>query len=80
MGKPLPSSATSSAAVVAVALPGHGDVVGSGVLLDVGQGLLGDAEQLTLLQERQPAGLLAPEDDVEARPLPYPLRGTGRAP
>ena len=73
MGKPLPSSATSSDAVVAVALPGHGDVAGAGVLLDVGERLLGDAEHLTLLEQRQPARLLAAQDDVEAGPLPDPL-------
>ena len=64
----MPSSATSSTA----RSPSQRHVIvtcgGPGVALDVGDRLLGDAPQLALLQDRQPAGLLGAHGST-SRPL-----------
>src|SRR3546814_3494936 len=51
--------------LLAVAAPGDRDLAGRGMALDVGHRLLGDAPQLTLLEDRQAPGLLGPEPDLE---------------
>src|SRR5262245_4899220 len=55
-----------------VALPHDGDSLGLGVALDVDERLLGDAEQLALLGDGQPAPLLGPDLDVDGVALPHP--------
>ena len=72
-GSPTPSSATSSAALGAVAPPRDRDLAGLGVALDVGDRLLGDAPQLPLLEDRQPAGLLGPQLAGQAAALLHPV-------
>src|SRR3546814_10854932 len=60
------------------------DVCSSDLMaLDVGHRLLGDAPQLTLLEDRQAPGLLGPEPDLEpaalADPVEERLEGGGEA-
>src|SRR5579871_2832590 len=52
----------------------HLDRPAAGVALGVGDRFLGDAPEFPLLREREPAGGLGAEDDLDAAAAVYPLQ------